>query len=394
MKILFVSYYLPPLLYPQSIQIGRFLNSLKEYKDLDITVLTAQDNSNIDRELYPDIYDGLEVIKVKNNFNIYVNYIKNKFLSYFYKRPDTFTSWMNKAFTEITSKYNQNEFDIILTFSQPLSTNILGLQLKKYFNCKWIAHNSDPWVENPHAGYSEYLSKINNNLEKNCFELADKLIFTSVETSDFYKNKYRDIKEKIDCINHSFDTELYVNNFKKNKIFMIRYIGSFYGERTPKPLFEAIKKLSLESLNNFEIELVGGGKKAKLLLSEYDFKNITVVDPVSYIKSLELMSSADCLLVIDAPSVDVSVFFPSKLADYIGANKPIIGIAPIGATNRILNELGYTCYDNSDIEGIKKELKNIIENNNIAITENIAKYNINENIKELIKHIYNEVEIK
>lgn len=385
MKVLFVSYYLPPLLYPQSIQIGRFLNALKEYKDLDITVLTAQDDSNVDDEFYPNIYDGLKVIKVKNNFNIYVNYIKNRFLSFFYQRPDSFVSWMDKAFKMITSSYKKNDFDVVLTFSYPLSTNILGKSLKDYFDCKWIAHNSDPWIDNPHAHFKSYMKKINEDLEKECFSKADKLICTSVETSEFYKKKYLNLKEKIDYINHSFDSSLYTKKVVKNEKIVIRYIGSFYGKRSPKPLFEAVNKLDIKYLDKFTIELVGGGKKAKIMLSEYNFKNIVVLEPVNYIKSIELMYSADYLFVIDAPSEDISIFFPSKLADYIGSHNPIFGISPKGSTNRILDELGYKCYNTTDVDNIVNELENILNNKYKKINDEsmINKYNIKENITKL-----------
>lgn len=388
MRVLFVSYYLPPLLYPQSIQIGRFLNSLKEYKDLEITVLTAQDNSNIDNELYPNIYDGVELIKVKNHFNMYTNYIKNRFLSYFYQRPDTFTFWMDKAFKEIINKFEKDSFDIILTFSYPLSTNLLGKKLKEYFKCKWIAHNSDPWVDNPHAHFKSYMKSINERLEKDCFNKADKLIFTSIETSGFYKNKYPNLEQKIEYINHSFDKNLFPINKNKNIKITIRYIGSFYGNRTPKPLFDAIAKLNKEDLIKFTIELIGGGKKAKLLLSEYNFKNVYVRESVSYLKSLDLMASSDYLLVIDAPSQDISVFFPSKLADYIGAMKPILGISPKGATSRILEELGYKCYNTYDINCIKNELLNLINNNyKVNDIDLISEYDIKKNIIKLKKAI-------
>jgi len=385
MKILFVSYYLPPLLYPQSIQIGRFLNALKDYEDLDITVLTAEDNSNLDKELYPNIYDGVEVIKIKNNFNMYVNYIKNRFLSFFYQRPDTFTSWMKKAFSTITTKYKKNDFDIILTFSYPLSTNLLGKELKEYFDCKWIAYNSDPWIDNPHAHFKSYMKNINEDLEKESFTLADKLLFTSIETSEFYINKYPFLKKKIDYINHSFDKTLFNNNIVKNKNITIRYIGSFYGTRTPKPLFKAIKKLDKNDLDKFTIELVGGGKKASLLLSEYKFSNVKIIKPVSYIESLKLMNSSDYLLVIDAPSENISIFFPSKLADYIGCKKPIFGISPKGSTNRILEELDYKCYNVNNIDNIKNELENIINNKYKQSTKSelINKYDISENIVKL-----------
>ena len=80
MRILFVSYYLPPLLYPQSIQIGRFLEHLKKDTEFDITVVTAKEESRIDKNLYPNILKNFEVISIENSFNLYLNILKNKFL--------------------------------------------------------------------------------------------------------------------------------------------------------------------------------------------------------------------------------------------------------------------------------------------------------------------------
>lgn len=378
MKILFVSYYLPPLLYPQSIQIGRFLYYIKQFKDLEIIVVTADEvGSRKDNELYPDIFNNLEVVFVKNKFNMYINYIKNRFFPFFYQRPDIFTNWMQKTYKAITKKYKN--FDAILTFSYPISTNILGAKLKKFYNCKWIAHNSDPWADNPHLHIPFYLKNYHQKLEKDTFRMADKLLFTSLETAEFYKNKYSNLD--IDYINHSFDENLYPNIKPNNKKFTFRYIGSFYGSRTPKPLFEALKLLSSKDLEKFEIELIGGGKKAEIMLSPYNFKNVKVLPSVSYLKSLELMKTSDCLLVIDAPSKEKSIFFPSKLADYIGAKRPIFGISPKGTTNRILKELGYSCFDTNEYDKIANGLLEYLNNNYVA--KNIENYNINNNIKKL-----------
>ena len=380
MRILFISYYLPPLLYPQSIQIGRFLYYLKQYEDLEIVVITADDESNEDKNLYPDIFEDLEVFKVKNSFNIYINYVKNRFLPFIYQRPDSFKSWMDRAYKEITKKYKN--FDAILTFSYPLSTNLLGMKLKEFYKSKWIAHNSDPWADNPHLHIPNYLKNYHQALEKKVFNKADKLLFTSLETSEFYKNKYPNLD--INFINHSFDKTLYPKLSTLNSqssVLIFRYIGSFYGSRTPKPLFEAMKLMNEKELSQFEVELIGGGKKAEFLLKEYNFQNVKVLPPVSYLKSLELMKNSDCLLVIDAPSEDKSIFFPSKLADYIGSEVPIFGISPKGTTNRILKELNYPCFELDEIENIKKRLLNMIQFQ--YKNKNIDNYDIKINIDKL-----------
>jgi hypothetical protein len=60
---------------------------------------------------------------------------------------------------------------------------------------------------------------------------------------------------------------------------------------------------------------------------------------VDYKTSLALMESADLLLVIDAP-FDQSVFLPSKLVDYIGAQRPIFAITPPGTSAKLVSDLG------------------------------------------------------
>jgi glycosyltransferase involved in cell wall biosynthesis len=54
---------------------------------------------------------------------------------------------------------------------------------------------------------------------------------------------------------------------------------------------------------------------------------------------LQLMASADLLLVIDSPD-ESSVFLPSKLVDYLGAGVPILGIVPPGASASLIGRLG------------------------------------------------------
>jgi len=51
------------------------------------------------------------------------------------------------------------------------------------------------------------------------------------------------------------------------------------------------------------------------------------------------MVTADALLLIDAPS-EFNIFFPSKLADYIGAGRPILGITPPGTSAKIILQSG------------------------------------------------------
>ncbi|HET6866630.1 MAG TPA: hypothetical protein VFH80_12005, partial [Solirubrobacteraceae bacterium] len=66
---------------------------------------------------------------------------------------------------------------------------------------------------------------------------------------------------------------------------------------------------------------------------------VTVNGIVPHARSLELMRSADLLVVVDAPA-ELSVFLPSKLIDYLGARRPLLALTPPGAASSLVRAAG------------------------------------------------------
>ncbi len=85
------------------------------------------------------------------------------------------------------------------------------------------------------------------------------------------------------------------------------------------------------------------------------------------------MKRSDVLLVIDAPIERDNIFFPSKLADYIGAERPIIGISSPGPTDRILKSLGYACFRHDQVAELVKAFTSIADNTDEGVKENPAR---------------------
>ena len=113
----------------------------------------------------------------------------------------------------------------------------------------------------------------------------------------------------------------------------------------------------------FVIELIG--KVEPAILESQTSQSlpqglVRYIPPVDYLKSLELMYDADILLLIEADT-DLNLFVPSKLADYMGANTPIVGIANAGGSREILDGLGCWIANPHDIQDIEKVLENSID---------------------------------
>lgn len=294
-----------------------------------------------------------------------------RFLHFF---PDRFQIF-NKSVIHNTEKLNLDTYDVIISWSQWHSIHLAALKLKKkYPHIKWILHMSDPWKDNPFLEKIPFYYLIQSNLEKKAFEYADNLNFTSKETVNLIFKKYPlKYKLKSSIIPHSFETELFKINKKINEKILIRYLGNFYGPRNPKHFCLSLKKIQNENKNllkNFKFEFYGnwiGNSNWSPQDIGLNKDLIQFFKPLSYLDSLELMSTSDFLLIIDAP-FKKSVFFPSKLVDYIGSKKPIIAITPPGTSYNILeknNAIIINPLESVELEKSIKNALNLILNNKV-----------------------------
>jgi glycosyltransferase involved in cell wall biosynthesis len=395
---------MPPLKYPQSIQIGRLIKFL----DKKPNVIYAKDK-NIEENLFND-FDKYICKKIQIEYkspNKYISFLLRKFLSFFYLTPDIYKNWSKKLYFKADNFLNKNQ-DIsqIVTFGQPHSVHLAGLKLKqKNKNLNWIAHFSDPWVDN-YLDKKDFISEfINKKLEKNVFETADKLIFTSEETIEQILKRYSYLKDKIYYLPHSFDSNLYNFNLKRDENkFILRYIGGFYAQRSPEPLFKAIENIQKNSSNllkNVIFEIVGNLGRHQVLLKKYKNieKYLKFTSSVDYKTSLDLMVTSDILLVIDAPAQEKSLFFPSKLVDYIGSKRPIVGVTPNGTSKNIINSfelpIKTKTADPKNIDEVVNLLTQVLKNKNKlknfeVDSDAYKKYkveNISEEFLRIVKYV-------
>ena len=285
------------------------------------------------------------------------------------KAPDAFTSWAEQVIDSVADIITQGRrFDLLITFGAPMSDHLIGFELKRRFSIPWVAHFSDPWADNPFTSSDWMTNAINRSLERKVLSLTDRVIFTSEETVNLVFRKYPATwRTKARVLPHAFDNRLFEGAAAgRESRITIRYLGDFYGPRTPKPLFAAVRQLldsDPSSLANVHFELIGnlGLQAAEARLIEgLPAEMVSIRPPVGYLESLSLMQSADGLLVIDAPATQ-SVFLPSKLIDYIGSERPIFGISPPGTAAHLIAELGGWVADPADGAIVRRQLAAFVQ---------------------------------
>lgn len=323
-NILFIAYDYPPILSPESIQVQRRALTLAN-NGHKIFVLTSHINPKfefIDNSLI-EKHKNIKIINTKKPiFEILQNFIF-KLLDL----TDRKYWWKKLAIKEAIKIVKNYEIDILYTHSTPLVDHIVGLNVKQEFpKINWIAHFSDPWTLNPYKKYKfKWQHSLNRKLEQDIFKTSNIVTVTSEKTKELFENEFEFLQNRIKVLPHTFDKRLYKDYQKIDHKKIVVHTGNIYGLRTIKYFLEALSKIDLE---NIEFHFYGKIKDSEIeLIKEHNLENIVKVYPqVSYLKSLEVISKADYLLVVDAP-IENSPFFPSKLADYIGANRPIVAFS-------------------------------------------------------------------
>ena len=256
----------------------------------------------------------------------------------------------------------------VLTVSPFHSVNPVMVRVRRARpDLRWIAHFCDPWAANP-LEPRRLVRRWNAWREPQTLGAASYVTHTSARALELVRAANPSLgPERALVVPHVFDRALYPQRAKRpNNKLTLRFLGTLFGRRSPTPLFLALALL-LERRprlrETLRVELIGpmdrrlsawpgvGALPAGLVAHR---------PAVRYLESLDLMYDADLLRVIEA-DVAATPFVPSKVIDYMGADTPIIGIAPAGGCREILDRLGCPSAAPDDVPGIAAALATGIE---------------------------------
>jgi len=383
MKTLMVAYTFPPLLFPATMCYVKLAKGLQE-QGHQVAVLAVDPETfqfpggwKKDDTLSDLIPQGVAVHFVKSwENNPFIRLAKHFRLSRELFLPflePKKIEWTYAARSCVRANFQQDDVDVILSCSQPHCNHLLGRYLKHKLDSPWVAYFSDPWTDNVYTNYtSRLVFRRHLALESAVMAEADAVYFTSPETERLVMGKYpRDLRQKAGILTHGFVPQWYEGESggtERGTGRRIRFLqtGHFYGPRTPLPLLEALALLrdDLILADCFEFVFYGGMQEEYRRYIETNglADVVKLQGTVPYMESLRAMKDADYLLLIDAPlsSPGESVFLPSKLIDYLGSHKPVVGITPLqGASARVLRETGNLVCDITDVSAIAKVLAGI-----------------------------------
>ena len=277
------------------------------------------------------------------------------------RSPDLFHSWRRPALRAIRQALAELAWRprVLLTFGQPWTDHLIGLRLQRELGLPWLAHFSDPWADSPFAPRDPLTATYIRRTEARVVRAAQRVLFTSPESRDLAMSRYPPPHcHKGGVVTHSFQPRDYpAEGFQAGDRRVIRYLGTFYSKRDPSLLAQPLRILQAtrpELLKGLRLEIIGGYHAPPGQAPPFaGLPDGLVVfrDYVPHDQSLALMAQAEALLVIEFP-VPRSEWLPSKIIEYIGARRPILGMVPPGASRRVIESVGGSTADPSDPQAV------------------------------------------
>ena len=282
--------------------------------------------------------------------------------------------WLRRTCRRILPLLEKHRIDVIFSFANPQISNVIGAMLKRRSGIPYVSNFSDPWLDNPLEKHNWFVKRRIARQERYAVENSDRVVVCNHVLRDLIMKKYPAAwSAKTTIVPHCYDPSDYPAVTKPHDgDFIFRYIGAFYQKRNPDPLLRAIRTLKDKQAaggRKFRLELVGAdlgytnysSGSLQESLRRFGVEDVVKVLPsVSYIESLGLMKTADCLIAIDA-DMPGSPFLPCKPIDYAGSGMPIVAITPDHSpTHWFLQNLGYRTFDYRHLDGLADHLADMM----------------------------------
>jgi|GEM_PF-254386 len=372
-SLLGISWCMPPMVFPRSIQVARSLSTLTEFGwtsavlHADPVTLTRAEAADDPFLLERYCTGRIDLHAV--NLSDHDPSLRRRLMGIL-RRPwgDQTALFRDRARYAALKMIERHRYDAFVTFGQPWVDHHVGLDvIARRSDIPWVAHFSDPWVDNPFDGSPEPERAEARRLEHAVVARADALVFVSDALRKLVMGKYpARYGDKAFVVPHCFDPTLGVVTSepeRSRRRMRLVYTGAFYGPRSPLPLINVLKRWNAEvNLGEIlEVRLIGPGTSDWLShIRQAGLDEVCVtMGNLRYPDAVAESAAADVLVLIDADLAG-SVFLPSKLIDYIGLQRPILGLTPLDSTSAaLLRRLECPVLSPDDGDGLLATLKDM-----------------------------------
>jgi glycosyltransferase involved in cell wall biosynthesis len=287
------------------------------------------------------------------------------------RTPDIDAGWYVPALARGLTIVARERPQVLYATGGPWTTFLVARDLARLTRLPLVLDYRDPWTLNPSVVRTGNLfERVAMRMERTVVRRARWIVAnTDVLRTTLMQAHGEELGDKTVIIHNSFDAEDYAGpEPDRESVFTMSYVGAMYDAHSPEPFLQAVAALCSERgdlRGKFRVRLVGAGApRIAALVRTLGIEDVVLVEePVSHAEAVRRQRAAHALLLFLTVPSDRSTFVPSKLYEYIAANRPIVAVTRGGALEGLLRrrELTPWIYRPEDRLGIAQGILNLIE---------------------------------
>lgn len=401
-NVLIIAYYFPPMGLSGVQRTLKFVKHLPKfgwnpivlttdspaYYAFDESLLKELESENI--TVYRTAPDASKLAKRKSGTLKYPSYfvqkIRRAFLQTFLQ-PDSRRYWKQPAVNLGKEILEKHEIHAIYSTAPPYTDFLIASELSELYDVPYLVDYRDLWVDNAYYFWATPFHKSYAiGLENDILMKAKRALVITRFMKEKILQRYKFMShEDITIIPHGYDPEDF-DSLKhirpdSNK-FTITHAGLFPDDLTPKYFLKALAefiKANPDAKSKIKANFVGLMRNSHLkYIKKYKLTdNVELSGYVPHSESVESLMRSDVLWFM----IPNNIATPSRMFEYIGARKPILGCLPDGNLKQILQDsgAGFTAnpYDVKEITAQIEILFNLWKQNRLPHLkdETVENYN-------------------
>ena len=273
--------------------------------------------------------------------------------------------WISDVVESARQLHRESPFDVVYSRIPPMAGHIAGYWIARNLDLPWIANFNDPWDYHLFPGrervHASFRSRLSEHWLKRTLKNADVVTFPCARLAEYTlrQAKYRRQYEVVPHIGYALKSNETANEFRlvhAGKMGSNEITG-----RSTAALLQGLKQFTEkqpEAKASTRLVLVGKEDPQTTRIAENLSigEIITTIGQVTYEQSLAHIGAASACVLIEG-KMDEGVYFPSKLADYLTAQKPIIALSPAeGTVADMTSGGGIVRVDQDDAQAIENAI--------------------------------------
>ncbi|MCA9982441.1 MAG: glycosyltransferase, partial [Anaerolineales bacterium] len=253
-RVLFIAYNFPPHGGAGVQRSLKFVKYLPQFGWQPLVVTTTAEASPIqDPTLLQDIpphtpitrIPGFSIFHLQQQAQKYRLHRLAVLLNVLLQIPDPTRFWAKKIQPTLDDLIRQHQPELIYTTSGPYSAHLAGRWLRQRTNLPWLADFRDPWSQNLLMPYAPGYRALNARLERQVLTTADKITCVSRPWLNDLQQNLGHSPGKFTVLPNGYDeTDLETSPLPASgERFILTHIGSFYRNRRPDELIQAVEQL-------------------------------------------------------------------------------------------------------------------------------------------------------